>query len=194
MRRIKLDKRQAKLWTVTVFLARVSLLSIPLYFILWANPSFAFLQYAVRDNVAYLLPFAGIETVPDGFDIPVSTVDGPMTINIAEDCTGWKAMLAYIALVFAVPNVENRKRLAGLIGVPVIYAANVARIVFLVFVAVNAGFDDFTLFHELFLKAGMSAVIFGAWYLWMVKTGVKIKTERFITYREETLFNARNDG
>ncbi|MFH0889964.1 MAG: exosortase/archaeosortase family protein [Candidatus Aenigmatarchaeota archaeon] len=175
----RLNRKQAKLWVITVFLARVAMFSLPLYFILWINPSFAFLQYAVRDNVVYLSNAAGIEINVDGFDLNLNTINGPMIINIAEDCTGWKAVLAYVALVFAVPGTENRKRLIGLAGVPVIYAINVARIVFLVLVASNMGLGDFRLFHELLLKLGMSAAIFGAWYIWMAKTEVKIKAERF---------------
>lgn len=158
----------------------MAVLSLPLYFILWINPSFAFLQYAVRDNVIYLSNAAGIAISADGFDLNLNTINGPMIIDIAEDCTGWKAVLAYVALVFAVPGTENRKRLAGLVGVPVIYAINVVRIVFLLLVAANTGLGNFRLFHEL-LKIGMPAVIFGVWYVWMAKMEVKIKAEKFAT-------------
>jgi exosortase/archaeosortase family protein len=182
MPKIRLNREQGRLLTVIVFLARLTLFSIPLYAVLWINPSFAVLQYAVRDETVLLAGFIGVDAEVDGFDVNLNTVDGPMTVNIAEDCTGWKSVIAYIALVFAVPKVDNRKRLISMIGIPVIYAANIVRIAFLLWVATSMGISEFRLFHEYLWKFGLSMVVLGAWYVWLVKTAGGIKAERFITY------------
>ncbi|MBI4167466.1 MAG: exosortase/archaeosortase family protein [Candidatus Aenigmarchaeota archaeon] len=182
MHKLRLDERQRKLWVVAVFLARVAALSLPLYFILWINPSFDSLQYAVRDNALSVAKVAGVNADVDGFDLKLDTVDGPVTINIAADCTGWKSAVAYLALVLAVPKISNKKRLLALVGIPILYAVNVVRIAFLLWVAVNMGFGYFRVFHEYLWKLGLSLAVLVVWYAWLTKMAGKIKTEKFISY------------
>jgi len=182
MAKIRLNEEQRRLWAVLIFLVRLTALSLPLYFILWANPSLDFLQYAVRDNVLFVTNILGIDAKVDGFDLILKTVDGPVTINIAADCTGWKSAVAYAALILAVPGIRNKKRLAGLAGIPILYAVNVARIAFLVFVAVNMGFGYFRVFHEYLWKLGLSLAVLLVWYVWLTKIAREIKTEKFISY------------
>ncbi|MBI4177551.1 MAG: exosortase/archaeosortase family protein [Candidatus Aenigmarchaeota archaeon] len=182
MAKLRLNEKQRRLWVVLNFLARVTLLSIPLYAILWANPSFDFLQYAVRDHSLFLAKLFGVNADVDGFYLGLSTIDGPFTIDIAADCTGWKSAVAYLALVIAVPSVSNRKRLIGLIGIPIIYLANVTRIAFLLFVLTNAGFSYFRIFHEYLWKIGLSAIVLLTWYLWLTKIAGRVKPEKFISY------------
>ncbi len=182
MHKLRLNERQRKLWVVAVFLARVAALSLPLYFILWANPSFDPLQYAVRDNVLSAAKFAGVDANADGFYLNLKTVDGPVTIDIAADCTGWKSIAAYLALLLAVPKTSGKKRLIGLIGVPILYAVNVGRITFLLWVVVNMGFGYFRVFHEYLWKLGLSLAVLVVWYAWLTKIAGKIKTEKFISY------------
>ncbi len=180
MPKIKLNREQGRLFTVVVFFKMLTLFYNTLYAILWINPNLAPLQYAVRDETVLLAGLVGVDAEVDGFDINLNTVDGPMTINIAEDCTGWKSAIAYMALVFAVPKADNRKRLIGMIGIPVIYAVNIVRIVFLLWTASSMGITEFRLFHEYLWKLGLSAAVFGVWYLWLMKTAGGIKAERFI--------------
>lgn len=182
MRRLRLNEQQRKLWVVLAFLVRIILLSLPLYLILWVNPSFDFLRDAVRDNVLLVAKMAGVNADADGFDLKLNTVNGPVTIDIAADCTGWKSAVAYLALVLAVPGISNKKRLLGLVGIPILYAVNVARISFLLWVVVNAGFDYFRVFHEYLWKLGLSVAVLIVWYVWLTKIAGEIKSEKFISY------------
>ncbi len=182
MRKLRLSREQGRLWYVFVFLARMTLLSIPLYIILWANPGMEFLQYAVRDNVVLTANLMGIDTKIDGFYVNLNTVDGPVSIDIGADCTGWKSAVAYLALVLAVPKVKNKKRLIAMAGIPVIYAVNIGRIVFLLWVSINMGFGYFRVFHEYLWKLGMSLVVIAVWYVWLTKKVGKTKPEKFISY------------
>ncbi|MBI2085517.1 MAG: exosortase/archaeosortase family protein [Candidatus Aenigmarchaeota archaeon] len=182
MSKLKLSKEQSRLWYVFVFLVRIMLLSIPLYVILWANPSMEFIQYAVRDSAILAANLIGIETKTDGFYINLNTVDGPVSIDIGADCTGWKSAIAYLALVLAVPRVKNKKRLVAMVGIPIIYAVNIGRIVFLLWAAVNMGFGYFRVFHEYLWKLGMSLAVIAVWYVWLTKKAGKIKPEKFISY------------
>ena len=182
MARLRLNEEQRRLWVVVNFLIRIMLLSLPLYAVLWTNPSFDFLQYAVRDNVVFIAKLIGVNADVDGFDLKLNTVNGPVTINIAADCTGWKSVVAYLALVLAVPKVSNKKRLFAFVGIPILYAVNVARIVFLVWVAVNMGFGYFRIFHEYLWKLGLSLAVLLVWYAWLTKIAGEIKAEKFISY------------
>ena len=182
MHKLRLNEKQRKLWSVITFLARITVLSLPLYFILWVNPSFDSLQYAVRDNVLLAAKVVGVDADVDGFDLKLNTVDGPVTINIAADCTGWKSAVAYLALVLAVPRIGGKKRLLALVGIPILYVVNVARIAFLLWVVVNMGFGYFRIFHEYLWKLGLSLAVLAIWYVWLTKIAGEIKTEKFISY------------
>ncbi len=182
MRKLRLAAGQRRLWFVFSFLLRMAIFSIPLYAILWANPDMGFLQYAVRDHTVLIANLIGIKTEIDGFYINLNTVNGPVIIDIAADCTGWKSAIAYIALVLAVPKVDNKKRLLAMLAVPIIYAVNIVRIVFLIWTAVNMGFGYFRVFHEYLWKLGMSLAVLAIWYVWLTKMAGKIKPEKFISY------------
>ncbi|MBI1972361.1 MAG: exosortase/archaeosortase family protein [Candidatus Aenigmarchaeota archaeon] len=182
MHKLRLNEKQRRLRTVLVFLTRITALSLPLYLILWANPSFDFLRYAVRDNSVLLAGAAGVSADVDGFDLKLNTVDGPVTINIAADCTGWKSAVAYMALVLAVPGISNKKRLVGLVGIPILYLVNVARISFLMWAVVNMGFGYFRIFHEFLWKLGLSLAVLAVWYLWLSKIAGRVRVEKFISY------------
>ncbi|MBI3413191.1 MAG: exosortase/archaeosortase family protein [Candidatus Aenigmarchaeota archaeon] len=182
MARIRLNQEQGRLWVVVKFLLRLTALSLPLYIVLWANPSFDFIQYAVRDSVLSLTQAVGIDAEVDGFDLKLGTVDGAVTLNIAADCTGWKSAVAYVALLLAVPGISNRKRLIGLAGIPILYAVNVLRIAFLVWVVNVMGFGYFRIFHEYLWKLGLSLAVLLVWYVWLTKIADRIKPEKFISY------------
>ena len=182
MARLKLNSKQRRLWLVANFLIRVTLLSLPLYLVLWINPNMDFLQYSVRDNVLSLAGLFNINANVDGFSLNLKTVDGPVTIDIAADCTGWKSAVAYLALVLAVPKVDNKKRLMALMGIPILYAVNVGRIAFLLWVMTNFGLGYFHIFHEYLWKLGLSLAVLVVWYVWLTKIAGEIRVEKFISY------------
>ncbi len=162
----KAGKGNERLIYILTFLLRFCAMAIPLYFVLWLGADFSLLQKIVTGNVLSTLPLFGIDATADGFDI-ITNTKIPVIVEISPDCTGWKSMLAYAALVLAVPNVSARKRAFGLAGVLVIHALNVLRIAFLIWVETTYGIQAFLSAHTFMLKLGFPIVILLAWLCWL---------------------------
>lgn len=162
----KAGKGNEKLIYVLTFLIRFCVLAIPLYIILWFGADFSLLQKIVVSNVISTLPLFGVDATADGFDI-ITNTKIPVIVDISPDCTGWKSMLAYAALVLAVPSVSARKRAFGLAGVLIIHALNIVRIAFLIWVETAYGIQAFLSAHTFLLKLGFPAVILLVWLCWL---------------------------
>lgn len=162
----KPKKENERLIYILTFLIRFCAMAIPLYLILLLGADFSFLQKIVVSNVISTLPLFGVSASADGFDI-ITNTKIPVMVDISPDCTGWKSMLAYAALVLAVPNVSRRKRAVGLAGVLIIHALNVLRIAFLTWVEVNHGIQAFLSTHTFLLKAGFPIIILLVWLCWL---------------------------
>lgn len=157
-------KRDKKLFRVLVFLLRFVALSAPLHLAIWLGLDLSSLQRLVTDESAAAVRMTGVDVSVDGFAISA----GPMSFIISPDCTAWKSMLAYAALVLAVQRAGWRKRAWGLaMGLPVIYAANIARIGSIIWIGVSYGNDAVQLFHLWTWRVGMIALIFLLWAAWM---------------------------
>jgi archaeosortase B (VPXXXP-CTERM-specific) len=93
-------------------------------------------------------------------------VFGSFAVEIIEECTGLYEMLIYSAAVFAFPTSLVKKGIGLLMGVPILYAINVARIVFLICVGrYYPGTFDFM--HLYFWQATLILMITSVWLLWI---------------------------
>ncbi len=164
----KLSKRDEKLWDALHFLIRLLLFSIPLYLILWMNPSLLPLQEAVTAQSRSALGLLGVEVLRSDLVLMVGESCDPFIMFIGPDCTGWKSMVLFFALLFATVGASMRKRIAGLlIGLPVIHFGNVARIVVVVLIQRALGTDAAVLCHDVLWQAGLGALVLGLWAIWL---------------------------
>ena len=93
---------------------------------------------------------------------------GSFAVEIIEECTGLYEMLIYAAAVFAFPTTLVKKAIGIVLGVPLLYAVNVARIAFLVYVGrFHAELFDFM--HLYFWQATLILMITSVWLLWIFK-------------------------
>lgn len=91
---------------------------------------------------------------------------GGFAVEIIEECTGLYEMLIYAAAVFAFPTTLVKKGLGIAMGFPILYAINVARIVFLIWVGrYYPGSFDFM--HLYFWQATLILMITSVWLLWI---------------------------
>ncbi|MFH1105785.1 MAG: exosortase/archaeosortase family protein [Candidatus Aenigmatarchaeota archaeon] len=162
----KAGKVNEKLIYALTFLLRFCVLAIPLYLVLWLGADFSALQKIVTGNVLAMLPLFGVSASADGFDIITNTAV-PVIVNISPDCTGWKSVLAYAALVLAVPNIPTRRRALGLSGALIIHALNVLRISSLIWIEIKYGVETFLSAHTFLLKLGFPAAILLVWLCWL---------------------------
>jgi exosortase/archaeosortase family protein len=160
----KLDKRQRRLYGTLVFLLRLLALSIPLYIII-AFLDLGFLQAWTVSQMVWLLNALGFAAQASGFLI---TVQPGFSFFISQDCTAWKSMLFFLALVLAVPKVQWKKRVLGLaLGLPVIWIANLSRVVAIVWAQQNYGESAAMLLHDYLWGLGLVALVFVLWLLWL---------------------------
>ena len=109
----------------------------------------------------------------------------PFIFMINEDCTGWKSMLFLFALIFSVPGIALKKRLFGLvIGIPLIWIGNIARIVGVVLAQESYGVQTALIIHDYLWQLGLIAIVIIIWVVWLSwarkqKKGILNRIKRF---------------
>lgn len=148
------------------FLGRFLLLSAPLYLVIWSRLDFFNFQVLVAGQVAWLLEILG-------FEVSVSQylVKGAgFTLEIVEECTGWRDMLAFCALVFAT---EKKGKLRALFLAPLVYLFNILRLV--VTFIFGLSFPWLVEFVHNFLFQGvMLFFVFSIWYFGFLKVDNRV--------------------
>ncbi len=176
----RLNKKERRYLFALVFLARFLAFAIPLWVLLLSG----FESYAAEKATAYAVylliaalgyPAQFIEHFSPELLVPAIRV-GTLTVGIIWDCVGWKSTLAFLALVWAVPGVGNKKRLGALWLVPVLLALNVARLATTIIVGYVWGGLAFDLVHLVLWRYGLLIIIFLLWVWWMKRQGVMEKS------------------
>ncbi len=163
----KLTKGQKRQWEILQFLLRLLVLAVPLYVILWLNPSFLPIQNTVADHSYAILTAMGLDVDRNDLVLTIGTSE-PFAIYIGPDCTGWKSTVAYFALLFATLGASMRKRILGLlVGIPLIYAGNLSRIVVAVLIERTWGREAAMFFHDFLWQVGLIALVIILWLAWL---------------------------
>lgn len=153
---------QKKLWTSLVFLFTFTALALPLHLVLWLNLDTTSIQEITASNTAFFLNLFGQDVRQDGILIYTST----FIFEFIRDCTAWKSILAFLALVVATPFVTGKSKLIALLwGIPSIYAINLVRTVSTIYIGI-VNPETVKVVHTLFWREGLILVIFAMWYLW----------------------------
>jgi archaeosortase B (VPXXXP-CTERM-specific) len=93
---------------------------------------------------------------------------GNFGVLIIEECTGVFEMLIFLAAVLAYPTSWIDKLLGFALGLPLLYAFNVVRILVLVWVG-RFHHDLFEFMHIYFWQATLILMITSVWLLWILK-------------------------
>ncbi len=167
----KRSKRERKLWFVLKFFVRFVLLAAPLYFIMESSQSFYVWEKVIADQTILLLSPAVNVNLTEEYGMPVLHLEGFDTpIGIDRSCTGYRSFIAFLALVFAVPNVAWKKRLKPLVpAFFVVYAVNLFRIVTTILVGFYFGVTAFEFAHMLLWRWALTLTILGMWVYWFKK-------------------------
>ncbi|MCX6815809.1 MAG: exosortase/archaeosortase family protein [Candidatus Aenigmarchaeota archaeon] len=163
--KIKAKKGQEKQIKALNFLIRLLVWAIPLYIILIFDLSLPQLQYAVANIVTYLLNLAGMHPVLNDLFISIPIKDGSWGAFINWDCTAWKSMLAFLALVMAV---DKGKKVKGLIlFIPLIFIVNILRIFFMFYFVKTYDLAYFEIVHTLIWSWGLIFTVLIFWIIWL---------------------------
>ncbi len=162
----KLSAQQARNLKVLEFLARVAVLSLPLYLVIWLGINLYPLQLAAASQASAALTIMGYGPAQHGSGIIMAS---GFQFVIIPDCTGWKSMLFLFALVMAVPRISLRKRALGLaLGMPLVWFANIARIVSVVALQGSLGTETALLLHDTVFQLGLVGIVLVSWGIWLL--------------------------
>ena len=93
---------------------------------------------------------------------------GTFSVEIIEECTGVFEALIFLAAVLAYPTGWADKLVGIGLGVPILYAFNVARILVLLWVG-RFHYELFDFMHIYFWQATLILMITSVWLLWILK-------------------------
>ncbi|MBU0530599.1 MAG: exosortase/archaeosortase family protein [Candidatus Aenigmatarchaeota archaeon] len=163
-------QRNKQLHKTMIFFWRLVLLSIPLYIVLTLAINLGFMQNIVATQSLWMFSLTGFTVAQDGPALTVgleNEAQQPFSFAISEDSTGWKSMLFMFALIFAVPDVHNKKRLLGLLFIPVVWAGNLLRIWAIVMIERSYGFQAAMVAHDYLWRIGLLVLVIGLWLIWL---------------------------
>ena len=124
-------------------------------FVQWASEETSWVVYQM------MLPFTS-EVSQSGKFLSFHS----FSVSIIEECIGVYEMLIFGAGVLAFPASARSRALGLLMGLPLLYAINVARILMLVVVGYYAP-EYFDFMHLYFWQATLILMITGVWLLWL---------------------------
>jgi len=158
----------------------------------WANPAYRFvmlfLPYLGAAALLYPLIAKKYNGIVQAFILSTANIEywlfsvfsdqvavngklvtfGGFAVKIVDECTGLYEMVIFSAAVLAFPTSWRNRALGILLGNPLIYLFNVARIGLLIWVGRYAP-KAFDFMHLYFMQATMIVMITSVWLLWIVK-------------------------
>ncbi len=162
-------KHNKNLVRMLAFLIRLNLFAIPLYIILVFDLSLIQLQQIVADITMFLLSAAGFTPTINDLIISIPIKDGTWGAVINWDCTAWKSLLAFFALVMST-DYKIRSKLKGLaVFLPLIFIVNIIRIFFMFFYVRTFDLANYEFVHAVVWSWGLIAAIIVFWLVWMKK-------------------------
>jgi exosortase/archaeosortase family protein len=163
-----------KLIRMLVFLVKFNLLAIPMYLIILSGFQWIPLKETTAGLAYDMLRITGINANLEDSVITVPMNDNYFIASIDWDCTGWKSMFALFALIFAT-GFPLRRKLAGLVLLPVLYFINIVRIWFMFYFASVYGIAYFDMVHATIWSWGLITAILILWIIWLKKDFSKLK-------------------
>ncbi len=154
--------RQRALLRAVRFLAVFTAMAAPLYLLLAAGWDASVFRHGFARAAAAVLNGIGI---PATSELSFVSTEG-MLLDVTRDSTGWKSALAVTALVVATRR-PWRTRVQGIVfGLVLVAAANLLRIVTMVYAVVVFGID-YELLHTVLWRWGLTGIVLAAWAVWL---------------------------
>jgi exosortase/archaeosortase family protein len=156
------------------FLIKFNLLAIPMYIALFAGINHYPSQMFLTDIVHGVFKSAGYWIERSGIIIVLFAPTDPPGPPLAEivtmgfDCTAWKTMYAFAALVVASPVSGRRKKMRFiLIGGVALFALNIVRLITTLWVGYAFGFGSLDIVHTVLWREGLIIALLALWFLWL---------------------------
>lgn len=164
--RFKVRDPDTKFFRVLRFFIKFNLFAIPLYVILYEGWTLVELQHFIASVTMSALTAMGYNPSIHDLIISIPVRNGDWAAVINWDCTGWKSLLAFFALVMAT-DYPNKRKALGLLLLPVVFAINLLRIVFMFFYVRTFDLAHYQLVHSIVWSWGLILTILVLWVIWM---------------------------
>ena len=165
-RLLKFSRADTKLIRILRFFIKFNLFAIPLYIILYEGWTLVEMQMVIRNATVWILTAIGLNPNVHDLLISIPIKNGSWGAVINWDCTGWKSILAFFALVMATDYPAKRK-LAGLVLLPIIFAVNLLRIAFMFFYVHTFDLANYQVVHAVIWSWGLILTVIALWLIWM---------------------------
>ena len=163
---LRFSRADTKLVRVLRFFIKFNLFAIPLYIILYEGWTLVELQVIVKNFAVWILTVAGLNPNVHELLISIPVRNGSWGAVISWDCTGWKSLLAFFALVMAT-DYPNKRKLAGLLLLPIIFAVNLLRVAFMFFYVNAFDLANYQIVHAVIWSWGLILTIIVLWLIWI---------------------------
>lgn len=159
------------------FFIKFNLFAIPLYIVLYEGWTLPVLQRFIADIVVSALTALGYSPSMHDLVISIPVMHGDWAAVINWDCTGWKSLIAYFALVMAT-DYPNKRKALGLLLLPVIFVVNIIRVVFMFLYVKIFDLAHYQLVHSVVWSWGLILTILVLWLIWMKWDFTKLKYKK----------------
>lgn len=161
---------------VLQFLLVFNLFAIPMYLIMYTNfqiESFKSLNAFLSSKILNLL---GLNSVVYSNVISIDSYK----FHISWDSTAWKSLYALFCLVIATPIAMKKKIWIIVLGLPIIFLANLLRIASTIYISLTSNMLSFSFLHLLLWREGMILLVISIWGIWLWKEKNNISKKQII--------------
>lgn len=141
------------------FIIKLNIFLIPLYVISIFQLNWFFLQKSVAVIVHWLLNISGVFSSLNGVQISIPLASGSFSGFINWDCTAWKSIIAFLALLIA-SNIRNFK---AYLLVFLVFLVNIFRIWLVFYLTFLTDANYFSLIHNTLFSFGMIVTVLLLW-------------------------------
>jgi len=176
----RLPTKIEKMLLVLQFLVAFNLLAIPMYVVIWTNAELYSLKVLEARLCSLILNAVGIQNFSRENSLYFFRGGNLYVISVSWDSTGWKSLYTFFSLVLATPIAWRKKMLPLIIGLPVIFIANIARIVSTIAFSFLSSLQYFSFLHNFLWKEGMIFLVVLLWGFWLWKEKDNINENKYI--------------
>ena len=159
-----LEDKSEELKEVLVFLTKLTLLSFLMYIISSSFDFYAFQEFTA-DVIYEVISTIGMAVEKEGIRLGVGGFD----FLITEDSTAWKGMFFFFSLLIASGSTLKKTVLGIVVGIPVIYALNLFRILTLILFTTQVGPSAYEIIHSFLWHSTMIIAVLVLWIMWIRK-------------------------
>jgi exosortase/archaeosortase family protein len=166
-KRRPMSEQQKNLLRMLDFLVKLSILAIPLWFIIFFNLQIVKFKEITAGIVYADLKFFGIPAELKDTFLSIPAKDGLFAVNLNWVCSGWESVYIFFALVFAT-DLALGKKLRAMIYLPFIYLINIFRIISVLLMIYFFGSKWFDILHIAWTFI-LTTIILWIWWTWLKK-------------------------